>query len=105
MKCLEQYGRGADLLMEETRRHIIESLPVGKQTSNYLSGFLWEAQPPATQGEDSRESAGGAAPFSGNALLRFSTNAHFIFLGGKLRVFVQVYVPVATLLLLSFFKK
>ena len=99
MKCLKQYGHGADLLIEETRRHIIDSLPVGKQTSNYLSGFLWETQPPTTQGEDAGEFAGGAASFWGNSLMCFSTNAHFISLGGKLYVFVQVCVPLATWLL------
>lgn len=51
-------GRAADFLIEETRRHIIESLSVQKQTSNYLSCFLWETPHPTTQADDSCELSG-----------------------------------------------
>lgn len=51
-------GCAADFLIEETRRHIIESLSVQKQTSNYLSCFLWETPHPTTQADDSCELSG-----------------------------------------------
>lgn len=69
----------ADFLLEETCRHIIECLSVQKQTSNYLSCFLWETQHPTAHGDDSCDFFLEGLHHSKEIHL-YVSHAHFIFI-------------------------
>lgn len=95
-------GHAGNFLIEGTHRHIIECRSEQKQTSNYLSCSLWEAQHPTTNGDDSCD-------FFFSQGLHHSKETHsygsqqmhisFSWTENKQYVFVQVYFPLSTLLL------
>lgn len=103
MKCLKQNGPCGRFSHRRNPQALNRMLLSTKQTSNYLSCFLWETQHPTTHGDDSCEFFGGLH-HSKEIHSYFSQQMYILFswTENKLYVFVQVYFPFSTLPLLFF---